>query len=84
MTYSANVANIEVFWRPGCPFCMKLRVNLALRRVKVQWHNIWEDDAARQFVREANGGNETVPTVRIGETVLTNPSWQQIRDAQQR
>jgi mycoredoxin len=59
-----QVGNIEVFWRPGCPFCMKLRATLALRNVKVRWINIWEDDEARQFVREANGGNETVPTVR--------------------
>jgi mycoredoxin len=76
-----QVGNIEVFWRPGCPFCMKLRATLALRNVKVRWINIWEDDEARQFVREENGGNETVPTVRIGERVLTNPTWRQFRAA---
>ncbi|GAA4963853.1 glutaredoxin domain-containing protein [Kineococcus glutinatus] len=63
----------EVFWRPGCPFCMKLRVDLKLRRVHARWRNIWEDPAAREFVRSVNGGDETVPTVRLGSTTLTNP-----------
>lgn len=72
---------IEVFWRPGCPFCLKLRATLRLRNVQARWTNIWEDDEARQFVRQANGGNETVPTVKVGDRVLTNPGWSQLREA---
>lgn len=38
--------------------------------------NIWEDEEAAQFVRMANDGNETVPTVVIGTDVYTNPpAW---------
>lgn len=70
---------VEVFWRPGCPFCLTLRTGLALRGVTVRWRNIWEDPAAAAFVREHNQGNETVPTVRIGDTVLTNPSASTVR-----
>ncbi len=36
--------------------------------------NIWEDPEAAAFVRAANGGNETVPTVIIGTDVHTNPT----------
>ncbi len=32
--------------------------------IAVQWHNIWADDTARSFVRQANGGDETV--MRLG------------------
>lgn len=71
--------DVEVLWRPGCPFCMKLRVGLALRGVRATWRNIWEDPEALAVVRAHNQGNETVPTVRVGSTLLTNPSAGQVR-----
>jgi hypothetical protein len=36
--------------------------------------NIWEDADGAAFVRSVAGGNETVPTVRIGTQSLVNPS----------
>jgi mycoredoxin len=69
---------IEVFWRPGCPFCAALRTSLRLRRVRATWRNIHDDEEARDIVRAANGGNETVPTVRIGTVVLTNPGGREV------
>jgi glutaredoxin-like protein len=64
----------EVYWRPGCPYCAALRRGLARRGVPSRWHDIWRDDDARRFVRAVNGGCETVPTVRVGQTTLINPS----------
>ena len=55
-------------------FCLNLRITLRLRRVPATWRNIWEDEEARAFVRSVNSGDETVPTVRVGSTTLTNPS----------
>lgn len=72
---------IEVFWRPGCPFCIKLRTVLAARRVSATWRNIWQDDQARMLVASHNHGNEVVPTVRVGDQMLTNPSWRQLKKA---
>ena len=69
---------VQVYWRPGCPYCRRLRRALRRYRIEAQWHNIWNDERARRFVREANGGAETVPTVRIGRTMLTNPSGAQV------
>lgn len=70
-----------MFWRPGCPFCVKLRATLAVRGVHAEWRNIWTDDEARAFVRAANQGNETVPTVTVAGQTLTNPSWRQLKSA---
>lgn len=70
--------SVEVFWRPGCPYCAALRRQLNRRSVPAQWHNIWRDELARRFVASVNAGNETVPTVRVGEVTLTNPSWRQL------
>jgi glutaredoxin len=69
---------VEVFWRPGCPYCLRLRGELLDHGVEAEWHNIWVDAHARELVRAANNGNETVPTVRIGDRTLTNPSWRQL------
>lgn len=69
---------VEVYWRPGCPYCRRLRRALTCRDIDAQWHNIWDDEAARSFVRQANRGDETVPTVRVGQRVLTNPTGAQV------
>lgn len=78
MPHRSGQPPVEVFWRPGCPFCLLLRGTLIDHGVEATWRNIWTDTAARDIVREANQGNETVPTVRIGEVTLTNPRWQQL------
>lgn len=65
---------ITVYWRPACPFCMILRRGLRKAGVEVDEVNIWDDPAAAAIVRGAAGGNETVPTVRVGDRFLVNPS----------
>ena len=80
MTFEDDVEDptAEVFWRPGCPYCSALRRDLDRRGVAATWRDIWADDDARAFVRSVNGGNETVPTVRVGRRTLTNPSGTQV------
>ena len=59
-------------------YCKMLRMSLARRRVEANWHNVWEDPEADAFVRRVNGGDQTVPTVAIGDTVLVNPSAREV------
>jgi mycoredoxin len=70
-----------MYTRPGCPFSMKLRAKLRLARIPYTSVNIWEDPDAAAVVRSVNDGNELVPTVRIGDTFLSNPSLKDVRDA---
>ena len=70
---------VEVFWRPRCPYCAALRRELDRRGVPASWRNIYDDAAARSLVRAANNGNDTVPTVRIGDHISTNPRWAQLQ-----
>lgn len=62
-----------IFWRPGCVYCTRLRLRLGNERRRAIWVNVWTDDEASEFVRELNDGDETVPTVLIGDAVMTNP-----------
>lgn len=69
-----NPDAVDVYWRPGCGYCSRLLRHFERSAVAVRLHNIWEDDDARRFVREHNAGDETVPTVAVGDVVVTNPS----------
>jgi glutaredoxin len=74
-----------VYWRPGCAFCLRLRVRLGRDARRMHWVNIWRDPAAAAAVRAVNDGNETVPTVVMAGNPYTNPdpAWvrEQLRSA---
>ncbi|GGY86476.1 membrane protein [Streptomyces avidinii] len=62
-----------VYWRAGCPYCLRLRLRLGRDAGRLHWVDIWRDPAAAAAVREANDGNETVPTVVVAGRPHTNP-----------
>lgn len=62
-----------VYWRPGCQFCLRLRLRLGASAGRVHWVNIWQDPQAAEAVRAIAGGNETVPTVVAGDESMVNP-----------
>ena len=70
-----------LYTRPGCPFSAKLKVKLALARIPYTPVDIWQDADAAAVVRSVNDGNELVPTVRIGDVFLSNPTLRQVRAA---
>lgn len=65
---------VDVYWRRGCPYCTTLLRSLRRTEIPVRLHDIWKDDAAAATVRRVARGNETVPTVIVGERALVNPS----------
>ncbi len=60
---------------------MSLRVALKRARIQTERVNIWDDPKAAARVRSVAGGNETVPTVFVGDTALVNPSVKEIKRA---
>lgn len=62
-----------VYWRPGCPYCMRLRIRLGRDARQAYWVDIWRDPAGAAAVRAVNDGNETVPTVVVAGQPHTNP-----------
>ena len=76
MTVSAAnelTPTVQFYWRPGCGFCAALFRDLSGLGIEFEPHNIWEDPVAAARVREVARGNETVPTIIVGATVLVNP-----------
>lgn len=72
---------VTVYWRPGCGYCAALRRRLDHAEIPYREINIWDDPDAAAWVRSVNRGNETVPTVRIGDTSLTNPTIDDVQAA---
>lgn len=64
---------VEVYWRPGCRYCAAMRAALGDAGVSARWCNIWDDPDARAFVRSVADGDETVPTVRVGDEAMVAP-----------
>ncbi|AEV87493.1 Glutaredoxin-C4 [Actinoplanes sp. SE50] len=78
----AGVANGRpvIYWRPGCPFCLRLRARLGPDAARFAWVDIWADPAAAAIVRGFADGNETVPTVVINGEGFVNPDPQWVRE----
>jgi glutaredoxin len=70
---STTSGPVTVYWRPGCGYCTRLRLSLRRAGIPADEVNIWEDADGAAFVRSAAGGNETVPTVTVGDRTLVNP-----------
>jgi mycoredoxin len=63
-----------VYWRPGCPYCVRLRTTLGRDAGRLHWVDIWNDPAGAATVRGVTGGDETVPTVVAADRSYVNPA----------
>jgi len=75
---NANDDGVLFYWRPGCPFCAVLRARLKRAGLPMREVNIWADPDAAARVRAVAGGNETVPTVVVGEHAMVNPGAREV------
>jgi mycoredoxin len=65
---------VEFYWRAGCGFCAALERQLDRLGVQLDKRDIWADERAAAFVRSVADGNEVVPTIRVANQSLVNPS----------
>ncbi len=68
-----------VFWKPGCAFCIRLRVGVGSGGRRLSWVDSSLDEQARAVVRSKNGGDHTTPTVMFGDETRTNPDVDWVR-----
>lgn len=76
---SAEDGRAIVYWRPGCPFCMRLRATLGATSRRAYWVDIWKDPEGAAAVRSVADGNETVPTVMLAGRPHVNPDPRWLR-----
>ncbi len=80
----ATASPIVMYWRQGCGFCSALDRGLRQLGVPFEKINIWDEPEGAAFVRSVARGNEVVPTVRIGDVALVNPSAHDVLEAARR
>ena len=68
-----------IFWKPGCTYCIKLRLLVGSAGRQASWVDSSLDEQARAVVRSVNGGDHTTPTVMFGEQTRTNPDAAWVR-----
>jgi len=62
-------AEVEIFVKPGCPYCSGLKRKLAHDRTPYVEHDVQNDPVALRRMLELNGGRRNVPTIRRGDQV---------------
>ena len=83
MSQQATVpTQITMYSTPWCGYCHRLKGQLDREGISYTVIDIEQDPDAAAYVREVNGGNQTVPTVVFADgSALTNPSLAQVLDA---
>lgn len=78
---------VTMYSTSWCGYCRRLKGQLDREGIAYTEINIEEHPESAKFVEQANGGNQTVPTLQIvpaaggAEVVMTNPSLAQVKQA---
>ncbi|NYG55256.1 mycoredoxin [Nocardioides perillae] len=74
-------AQFTMYSTPWCGYCHRLKGQLDREGIPFDVVDIEQDPAAAQLVEQANGGNQTVPTLVYSDgTAMTNPSLAQVKE----
>lgn len=77
---SPTAGSVTMFSTTWCGYCRVLKKALDREGIAYTEVNIEHDPDALTFVVEANGGNQTVPTVLFPDSsVATNPSLAEVK-----
>ena len=64
-----------------CGYCHRLKGQLSREGISFEVVDIEQHPEAAELVEQANGGNQTVPTLLFADgSTLTNPSVAQVKD----
>ena len=70
-----------MFSTPWCGYCHRLKSQLDREGIPFEIVDIEQEPAAATIVEQANGGNQTVPTLVFTDgAALTNPSVAQVKE----
>lgn len=82
MALALPVSELTMYTTVWCGYCRRLKAQLDRAGIGYREVDIERDPQAAAFVESTNGGNHTVPTVRLPDgSTLTNPSIDQVTTA---
>ena len=72
---------VLMFSTTWCGYCRRLKTLLDREGIGYTEVNIEQDDFLARFVEDANGGNQTVPTLLFPDgSTATNPTLDQVKE----
>jgi mycoredoxin len=78
MTKGKAMEEPVVYYKPGCPFGIRLRLALTLRGIAHSSVRFSDDEQGAAQVRAVTGGHELSPTVKVNGQWLANPRWYEV------
>lgn len=76
-----EAGKVTMFTTPWCGYCRRLKPQMNQQGVEFSEVNIEEIENGAQVVEEANGGNQTVPTLLYADgSTQTNPSIHDVKE----
>lgn len=73
-------APFTMYSTPWCGYCHRLKGQLSREGISFDVVDIAQEPAAAQVVEQANGGNQTVPTLVYSDgSAMTNPTLAQVK-----
>lgn len=73
-------SQFTLYSTPWCGYCHRLKGQLEREGIAFTEVDIEADPASAEIVEQANGGNQTVPTLVFADgSALTNPSVAQVK-----
>jgi mycoredoxin len=74
------MSDVTMYTTVWCGYCVRLKTALKASGISFTEVDIEHDPAAAEFVMSANGGNQTVPTLKFADgSALTNPSIKDVK-----
>ena len=74
-------ARFVMYTTPWCGYCHRLKSQLDREGIPFEIVDIEQHPEHAKMVEEANGGNQTVPTLLFSDgSTLTNPSVKQVQE----
>ncbi|WP_028661321.1 mycoredoxin [Nocardioides insulae] len=75
------MAAFTMYTTPWCGYCHRLKSQLDREGIEYTVVDIEQEPEAALVVEQANGGNQTVPTLVYSDgAAMTNPSLAQVRE----
>jgi mycoredoxin len=73
--------SFTMYSTPWCGYCHRLKSQLAREGIEFDMVDIEQQPEAVSIVEQANGGNQTVPTLVYSDgSTQTNPSLAQVKE----
>ncbi len=74
-------APFTMYSTPWCGYCHRLKGQLSREGISFDVVDIAQEPEAAQVVEQANGGNQTVPTLVYSDgSAMTNPTLAQVKE----